>query len=601
LTPIRYRIAAVEPHAHLFQVRCDIASPADSQVFSLPSWIRGSYLVRDFAKHVLSLRAESQGRELAIERLDKRSFKVASNGTPLTLHYRVYAFDASVRKAWLDSRRGFFNASSLCYCPQGFEAGEFEIEVLRPDAAICPRWKLATTLDAIEIDADGFGRYRAGSYEELIDNPVEMADFQRVDFEVDGIPHAFIFSGRCEVDASRLAADVARVCHAQREMFGQEPDAGCGLDRYLFLTQVTANGYGGLEHRRCTALVTARDTLPKPSQRGLLKGYRGFLGLVSHEYFHLWNVKRITPAPFAECDLRAEAYSRDLWAYEGVTSYYDDHMLLRASVLDAPAYLDLLAENATRLARAPGRLLQTLADASFEAWIKYYQPDENTPNQTVNYYVKGALAALCVDLKLRRDSAITLDDVMRALWQRYGRSDQPVPEGGLEMLAAELSGLDLSMFFDQLLRSTTELPLVELLADFGVSAQPRAAQNASDVGGRFAGKIEAPVSLGFSLRAGDTTIAQVISDSPAIQAGLAAGDVLLALDGMRITAGNWSKMLETLASTRTIEAHFFRGDELLSTRITPQVAPLDTWTLTLAEAGDIADTTLARRRAWLGI
>ncbi|MDB5988506.1 MAG: peptidase [Nevskia sp.] len=596
MNPIRYRIAAAEPHAHLFQVRCEMRAPAAAQVFALPSWIRGSYLVRDFAKHVVSLRAESNGRELPIERIDKRSFRVDSKGAPLTLDYSVYAYDASVRKAYLDARRGFFNASSLCYCPQGFEASDFELEIVRPDTIVCARWKLATTLHAVAVDDHGFGRYRAGCYEELIDNPVEMAEFQRIDFDVDGIAHAFVLSGRCEVDTARLADDVGRICHVQREMFGQEPNAAVGFDRYVFLTQVTGNGYGGLEHRRCSALVTARDALPRPGQAGLRKGYRGFLGLVSHEYFHLWNVKRITPAPFAASDLRAEAYSRDLWAYEGVTSYYDDLMLLRAGILDAPAYLDLLAENATRLSRAPGRLLQTLADASFEAWIKYYQSDENTPNQAVNYYVKGALAALCVDLKLRRDSKTTLDDVMRGLWDRYGRDDRPVPERGLEMLAGALSGLDLHGFFDRLLRSTEELPLVELLADFGVHAQARVAHGAGDVGGRVNGKSEGLVTLGLTLRAADTGIAQVLASSPAARAGLAAGDTLLALDGLRVTAANWSKTLETLLPGRAVDAHFFRGDELLSARIVPELAPADTWTLTLAEATGAA---LARRNAWL--
>ncbi len=330
------------------------------------------------------------------------------------------------------------------------------------------------------VDESGFGSYLAGSYVELIDHPVEMADFQRIDFDVDGVPHALILSGRCEPDAPRLAADLRRVCHAQRELFGQQP----GLRQYLFLTQVTANGYGGLEHRASTALVCARDALPRPGQTGLRKGYRGFLGLVSHEYFHLWNVKRITPRRFAESSLAAEAYSRDLWAYEGITSYYDDLMLLRAGLLDAPAYLDLLAEAATRLQRTPGRLVQTVADASFEAWIKYYQPDENTPNAAVNYYIKGSLAALCLDLTLRLHSSTTLDDVMRTLWTRYGRDDRPVPESGLEQIAAELSGLDLRALFDSMLRSTAELPLAELLAEFGIKAALRPASGPGDEGGR---------------------------------------------------------------------------------------------------------------------
>ena len=422
---------------------------------------------------------------------------------------------------------------------------------------------------------------------------MEMAAFREVSFDVDGVPHQLILSGRCEPDLPRLAADIARICHVQRELFGQEP----AMHRYLFLTQVSGNGYGGLEHRTSTALVTARDALPRPGQAGLRKGYRGFLGLVSHEYFHLWNVKRITAARFADNDLAAEAYSEDLWAYEGVTSYYDDLMLLRAGLIDVPVYLDLLAEAATRLQRAPGRRVQTLAEASFETWIKYYQPDEQTPNAAVNYYVKGALVSLCLDLWLRRHATVTLDDVMRGLWQRYGREDIGVPEGGLEAMAEALSGLDLKTPFDAWLRSTAELPLAELLAEFGITASLRPSSGASDEGGRSEARSTPPVTLGLSLRAGETSIATVFSGSPAEAAGLAAGDQLLAIDGLKLTAGNWANRMETLQPDSTVPLALFRGDELLTVAITPAVPAADTWTFTLAEA---SGEVLARRVAWLG-
>lgn len=590
-TAIRYTVTS-DPLAHCFRIHLAFDAPPGRQRFTLPSWLRGSYLVRDFARHIVALGAQRGGHDVPLQRLDKRSFAIDGDGA-ITLRYTVNAYDASVRKAWLDTRRGFFNGSSLFYCPAGFERSAFEVEIRRPDPALCTGWKLATALPAVEIDGDGFGHYRAASYEELIDCPVEMADWQRVDFDVDGIPHALILSGRCTPDLPRLAADITRVCHAQRELFGQQP----ALDRYLFLTQVTGNGYGGLEHRSSTALVTARDALPRPGQSELRKGYRNFLGLVSHEYFHLWNVKRITPQRFAESDLAAEAYSQDLWAYEGVTSYYDDLFLLRAGIIDAPAYLDLLAEAATRLQRAPGRKVQTLADASFEAWIKYYQPDEQTPNATVSYYLKGALAALCLDLHLRRHSRLTLDDLLRALWTRYGSRDIGVPEGGLEQLAQECSGIDLRPQFDTWLRSTDDLPLAELLGEFGVSASLHAAHGPADTGGRSDGRVHPAVWLGMALRSGETAIAHVFSDSPAARAGLAGGDVLIALDGLRLSSSNWSARLEALAPGDRLVLSYFRGDELLSTTLSAASAPADTWTLVLAEA---SGEVLERRRAWLG-
>ncbi|TJY63192.1 M61 family metallopeptidase [Sinimarinibacterium sp. CAU 1509] len=588
-----YRVQPVAPREHLFEVLCTVAAPNPAgQVFRLPSWIRGSYLVRDFAKHVVDLTASCGGQRIALERLDKRSLRCAPCAGPLQLRYRVYAFDVSVRKAYLDLRRGFFNGSSLFYRPEGGD-GPFELELLRPDDAACDGWRVATAMRPLAVDADGFGRYRAEDYEELIDHPVEMGRFERLEFDVDGIPHALVLAGRCTLDRQRVTEDLQRICATERAMFGGEPS----LPQYLFLTNVVGSGYGGLEHRSSTALICSRGDLPQPGASQPSQDYIGFLGLCSHEYFHLWNVKRITAQAFAESDLGAEAYTRDLWHYEGVTSYYDDLLLLRAGIIDAPRYLDLLSVQATRVERTPGAAVQSLADASFEAWTKHYQPDENTPNQAVSYYSKGALAALCLDLILRLKSTVTLDDVMRAAWQRWGRTQTPVPEGGLEQLAQSLSGLDLRAFFDGLLRSTDPLPLTDLLAEFGVSAQRRPAQGSADNGGRATARA-LPCTLGIKLRGGSATVATVYSESAAAAAAIHAGDQIVALDGQRVTHANWDALQMSLQPDQTVSLHLFRDDELMTVELKPKAAPADTWTLSLQHAdGVVAD----RRRAWLGV
>ena len=591
---IRYTVTPADPRAHTFAVTCTVATPdPKGQVFRLPSWIRGSYLVRDFAKHIVQISARANGQPVLFERLDKRSLRCAPAAGPLTLDYTVYAYDESVRKAYLDPRRGFFNGSSLFYCPAGLEQTPVEIELLNSPDPDYSRWRAATAMTPVAVDASGFGTYHAADYEEAIDHPFELGEFERLDFDVDGIPHAFTFSGRHEVDGVRLARDVAKICHAQRELFGHEPK----LDRYLFLTRVLGAGYGGLEHRASSALVCARNDLPQPGMAAVSREYRGFLGLVSHEYFHLWNVKRITAQRFAESNLASEAYTQDLWHYEGLTSYYDDLALLRAGVIDAPAYLDLLAETATRLQRTPGRRVQSLAESSFESWLKYYQPDENTQNATVSYYIKGALATLCLDLHLRLHSRTTLDDVLRALWQRHGRTGIVVPEQGLETLAQEISGLNLKPQFDHWLRSTGELPVAELLSEFGVAANLRAPLGDADPGGRMNGKPQGG-SLGLKLKGAETAIAQVLAGGAAQRAGLSGGDVLVALDGIKLSAGQWPQRLISLVPGRHYTLHYFRGDELLGATVTADALPLDTWTMTLAEAtGDV----LARRKAWLGV
>lgn len=589
--PIRYTVSPAEPATHRFALRCELDC-AESLSFRLPAWIRGSYLVRDLARHVLDLRAWRGEQPVEIDRLDKSTFRVPAGAPALHLEYFVHAFDESVRKAFLDTRRGFFNGSSLFYCPDGWRERPFEVQIERPRGAEFRNWQIATTLPATDVDESGFGLYTAENYEALIDHPVELGCFRRIDFDVGGVPHALVLSGRVELDAERVTADLAKICTAQRAMFEDEPK----LDQYLFMAHVVGAGYGGLEHRASTALICSRGDFPKPAQTATSKEYRTFLGLCSHEYFHLWNVKRITAQAFLDSDLAREAYTRDLWHYEGVTSYYDDLFLLRAGLIDAPTYLDVLAEQATRLQRAPARRLHTLADASFETWIKHYQPDENSQNASTNYYVKGALAALCLDLHLRRDSSTTLEEVMRELWRRHGRTGHGVPEGGLEAVAAELSGLDLRPLFDLLLRSTEELPLAEYLAGFGVKAELRACTSAIDDGGRTLAS-GAPPWVGLRLRPGETVVAHVLDDSPALAAGLSAGDQIVALDGLRLSGPQWSRRLDALAAGVPVPVHFFRGDELLSSTLVPRAAPLDTWTFTLVEPRAEA---AERRRRWLG-
>ena len=591
---VRYRITPAAPRAHLYAVELKVERPDPAgQVFRMPVWIRGSYRLRDFAKHVVDLRAESaDGRALAVTRIDKSTLQVAPTGGALTLHYRVYAFDDSVRKAFLDTRRGFFNPGSLCYAVAGQTEQPLQLSLGPPDDPACVDWQVATSLQPTRVDAQGFGDYRADDYEDLLDQPVELGAFEQVAFDVNGMPHRLVLAGHAPVDTARVCADLARICAAEHALF----DNTLVLDRYLFLTNVMTRGYGGLEHRHSTALVCSRDDLPAPGEAGMKPAYRAFLGLASHEYFHLWNVKRITAQRFAESDLASEAYSRDLWHYEGVTSYYDDLFLLRAGLVPMEDYLDLLAGQATRLWRMAGRGVHSLEDASFETWTKYYQPDENTPNQTVSYYVKGALVALGLDLQLRLRGQ-SLDAVMRLAWQRYGAPGVPVPEGGLEALACEVGGPELKPFFDLALRGTDELPLAEWLAAFGVAAVPRAAVNAADSGGRVVGTPPAS-ALGARLANDSLRVAQVRSGSAAEKADLAVGDVLVAVDGWQLAAATAERQLGQLAPGRPVSVHRFRAGRLAEIALVPEAPALDTWTLIPDPDADAA--ALQRRRAWLG-
>jgi predicted metalloprotease with PDZ domain len=587
LDTVHYTITPSQPHAHVFTVQCRVSRPdVSGQIFSLPAWAPGSYLVRDFARHITRFEARAHGTVVPVRKLDKASWQCQPCTGPLTVTYDVYAWDDSVRAAWLDATRGFFNGSAVFVRARGQEHQPVSVLIEPPAGINTADWRVATTLRATTATDWGFGTYAAADYDDLIDHPVEFGCFDLVEYVAAGVPHQMVLSGRHRADTARLAADLSRVCAEQIEMFGLPAP----MTRYLFLTRVQRKGYGGLEHRDSSALICARDDLPSVGETKLSKGYRSFLGLCSHEYFHLWNVKRIRPEALAESDLSREAYTEDLWAYEGVTSYYDELVLVRAGLVEVNGYCELLAEAATRLWRTPGRLRQSLAASSFDAWTKFYRPDENTPNVVVSYYNKGALVALCLDLKLRieSNSHCHLDMVMQELWRRYGQSGLPVPERALEQLAGELSGLKLEAFFDSMIRGTEDPPLAELLKSFGIEAQLcQAPANTDRVG----------VNLGLRLATSSTQVQTVFDGSPAQAAGVAAGDVLVALDGLRVEAQEFDRLLSGYLPGDQLRLHVFRRDELMELFVTLAPRAADTWVMRPQTGAD--EAALARRKAWL--
>ncbi|MCK5859408.1 MAG: M61 family metallopeptidase [Abyssibacter sp.] len=599
MTPLHYRIEPAEPAAHRFHVALTIQHPDPAgQWLTLPAWIPGSYLVRDFARNVLTLVAESGGEPVQVDQVDKDCWRAAPATGPLTVLMEVHAFDTSVRTAYLDSERGFFNATSLCLRVAGQEHVPCTVDLMAPDAnAVTGRWRVATSMRPVEAEPWGFGRYGCEHYDDLIDHPVEMGEFEIVEFVAGGRPHAFAMTGAGRFDADALAADVARICDAQVALFGELP-----CDRYLFLNNVTADGYGGLEHRYSSALASPRRAMPAPGGSGRSDDYVNFLGLVSHEYFHLWNVRRLMPAAVANSSLTAPAYFDDLWAYEGITSYYDDLGLLRAGVIDAPRYLDLLAKQMTRLERNPGRYRQSLAESSRLAWTKFYQQDASAPNAIVSYYNKGALVACALDLTLRRetDGACSLDDAMRTLWARYGRAMKPIPDAAIEQIAGEVSGLDLTDFFDAMIRTAGEVPLPELLADFGVTASVRPATGPEDTGGRPGSDSTGPRCwTGLSVKGQrQPRLTTVVDDSPAQQAGLAAGDRLVALDFEEATPGVIRVLEQRRAPGETVDVHAIRGDRLLHRQLS--LAPPQDNTCTLRMDTGADEAVAHRRLAWLG-
>ena len=521
-SPVHYRIEAPDPHNHLFHVTLTVAEPAAQQELSLPVWIPGSYLVREFSKNLQNLQARQGSKALALQQLDKHRWRVAcQSGKPLVLHYAVYACDASVRTAWLDAARGFFNGTSLCLRAEGHTDQPCTLEVVAPEnIADSAHWSCATGLFPLKVDAQGFGTYRADDYDTLADSPVEMGPFWSARFTACGVPHRIVVAGAApSFNGKRLVADTRTICETAIRFWhgeGKPP-----FKNYLFMLNVVDDGYGGLEHRNSTALICARRDLPRTTPPHSGEGYTTLLGLISHEYFHTWNVKRLRPAEFARYDYAQENYTQLLWFFEGFTSYYDDLLLRRAALLDHGGYLKLLTKTINQVLQTPGRLVQTVAQASFDAWVKYYRQDENTPNATVSYYTKGALVALCLDLTLRREGRTTLDAVLRSLWQRCAGG--PMDEATLRAVLHELGGRPFDAELDAWVHSTAELPLEELLGAHGISVK----------------REDAPTAQRLGLRVSETGAVQiktVLRGALAEQAGMAAGDEWI---GIEVQGQGW--------------------------------------------------------------
>jgi len=535
-------------------------------------------MVREFAKNLQNLRATQGRRSVLVQQLDKATWQVdATPGKPLVLSYAVYALDNSVRTAWLDASRGFFNGTSLCLQVAGQETLPHTLELVSTRATAA--WHVATGLPTVATDTRGFGSYVADDYDALVDHPFELGHFWSGEFKACGVPHRFVVAGAApSFDGARLLADTQKICEAEIRFWhprGKPPHTN-----YVFMLNAVDDGYGGLEHRNSTALICTRRDLPRVGDKRSSEGYTTLLGLISHEYFHTWNVKRLKPAAFAQFDYSRENYTHQLWFFEGFTSYYDDLLLRRAGLLDDAAYLRLLNKTINQVDQTPGRLVQSVAESSFDAWVKYYRQDENTPNATVSYYTKGALVALCLDLTLRAEGTTDLDEVMRSLFKRC--KGGPMSEADLLDVVQLLAGRSLAPELAQWVHSTDTLPLQPLLERHGVAIHADPSHMAQRLGLRVA-------------EAGNIVVKTVLRGGAAEKAGFCAGDEWLGVELPGEREGWRLQKLDDLAlyagSQLRMTALVSRDKRLLRL---PLVVPegVTTWRLAARDAAALT--------AWLG-
>ena len=475
---IRYTVELKNLHGHRFEVRLLIPARIlkgwGAQV-QLPAWIPGSYMLRDFSKHLETISAKSIAtkKNISLEKIDSNTWFVPPSNHDVTLSYQVYGFDTSVRAAYIDATRAFFNPTSLCLQVLDHADEVHELEILKPTQHISSTkaWRIETTLPAKKIDQSGFGIYQAESYDFLIDHPLAIGEFQTITWQSCGTPHRMVIQGATkEVDTQQLAKDLKAICDAHIQFF--EPKSHrAPFQQYTFIVNAVGEGYGGLEHSDCTVLLCQRDDLPYPHQNlNKHDAYQDFLGLCSHEYFHAWMIKRIKPKAFIPYTLDQKNHTRLLWLFEGFTSYYDDLQLFRSKRIDLAAYLKRLEKTWNMVLRQPGRQKQSVADSSFDAWTKYYQMDENTPNAVVSYYTKGSLIALALDLVIRQHTRNqqSLDDVIRHLWQMYQLTQEGMAENDFDNAIAFIIGPSFQTtwqsFKSDYIEGTKDLPLMKLLS-----------------------------------------------------------------------------------------------------------------------------------------
>ena len=537
---LHYQIEFDDYRQHLIHVTLRfVADP--TQVLSLPTWIPGSYLIREFSKHIESVRAyDEEGRLLEIQKFEKNKWRLFNTDHELiTVEYDVYAYDLSVRGAYVDQTRLYVNPACACLGLEGQEDKAVEVELFLPDEL--EHFQLATGMASKSLVKGRF-TLKAKNYAELIDAPFELAEQTRFSFEAKGIPHEFVVSGKHAMNAARMQQDIEKICATEISMFGSAP-----FSNYTFMTMATANSYGGLEHPNSTSLISPREDLPKANEpEEPSEDYQRFLGLCSHEYFHSWLVKFIRPENFVNYDLNKEGYTSLLWIFEGFTSYYDDLILLRSDVISQASYIKLLKTQIDRYLQNPGRFVQSVSESSFDAWVKFYRQDENSNNAGTSYYNKGCLVALCLDLGLRLRGS-SLDALMRKLYENAQKGIQ-VHERTIVELCNELTGDNWIEQINHLINTTDELPLDQLFPEFGLS---------------YSLKNDKSLPLGLKLveKPEGVLVQSARRDGAAAQAGLSAHDVIIAIDGLKATM----KLVEKYAKQEgSYSILAFRRDELMS-------------------------------------
>ena len=563
MDPLRYTLSFPAPHTHYVHVRAEVpAAGRDSVELSMAVWTPGSYLVREFSRHVESVTAESPGGiALRVEKTAKNRWRVATGGALMVIvSYRVYGREMSVRTNWIESDFAFVNGAPTFLTLAG--------EPRRPhEVSIVPASGWTRSITALEPavrpkpDTTAPHTYCAPDYDTLVDSPILIGNPELYEFSVDGVPHVLANAGDTTFfDSSRVVKDLEAIVRAHKEFWGSFP-----YQRYVFINLLTEAG-GGLEHARSSVLMASRWSTRTR------KAHLRWLELASHELFHAWNVKRLRPIELGPFDYEREVFTPSLWVVEGITDYYGDVLVLRAGRSSAQEFLDSLSDKIEELQTTPGRAVRSVTQASMDAWIKLYRPDENTPNTAISYYTKGAVVAFLLDAKIRRATGgkRSLDEVMREAYARYSATHGFTPDE-FRALTEHVAGIDLGAFWRTAIEGTDELDYSEALEVFGLQFRP--------ANGSPNGKPKAWIGATTKIDAGRLIVAQVKRDTPAFGAGLNVDDEIVAIDQVRVRTDRLDERLEQYTPGDRISLLVARRDRLLSLNVVLGAEPSRTWRL----------------------
>jgi predicted metalloprotease with PDZ domain len=544
---ISYQVSMPHPTFHLFEVRLTVKNWTNETLnLKMPVWTPGSYLIREYSKNLQEFTPQNgQSKEkLAFEKISKNHWQIKTkNVTEITVFYRMYANELTVRTNHLDQTHGYFNGAALFFYIPSLEKEAITVQIDPPK-----NWQVATPLPCLSQEKH---IYQSPDFDTLVDSPFEIGIHQRYDFEVENKPHQWIIWGEGNFESNQVIEDTKKIIEVESQLYG-----GLPYDDYLFLLHLSGSGYGGLEHKNSCTL-----NYPRLGFRAKDK-YNRFMQLVAHEFFHLWNIKRIRPKALETFDYEQENYTPSLWFAEGATSYYDILIPLRAKIYDSKSFLENISKDITRFLQIPGRLVQPLSESSFDAWIKLYRRDANSDNSQISYYLKGELVCLLLDLFMRSqsDHQRTLDDVMRLMWERFGKGEIGYTPQQLKSTFEEVAQTDLTDFFDRYLHSKEELPFDDYFEPFGLELKP-------------INEDETFPYLGIKVQSENNKeiIKFVEIESPAAIAGIDAEDELLAIDGIRITADQLNERLKDYQTGDMMQITVFHQDELRTLSV--QLAP----------------------------